>query len=54
MTKESLLEAINRLRAKRATAHGNDAEQERINQKLDLLYNKWYLMLEQEAKKEVA
>lgn len=54
MTKESLLEAINRLKVKRAEAHGNDTEQERINKKLDLLYNKWYLMLEQEAKKEVA
>lgn len=54
MTRESLLEAINRLKVKRAEAHGDYAEQERLNKKLDLLYSKWYLLNEQEARKEVA
>ena len=54
MTREALLYKIGQLKSKRADAHGNDAEQERINAMLSKLYDLWYLMNEQEAKKEVA
>ena len=47
MTIEALREAIARLITKRAEAHGNEAEQDRINAKLDKLYNLKYLALEQ-------
>ena len=47
MTLEAISHAIGRLIIKRAEAHGNDAEQARINAKLDKLYEKKYLMLEQ-------
>ena len=47
MTFEALEEAIKRLIIKRKELHGNDAEQDRINAKLDKLYNLKYIMLEQ-------
>ena len=50
MTFEALQQAIARLIIARAEAHGNEAEQARINAKLDKLYNLKYTMLEQFAK----
>ena len=50
MTFEVLQNAIARLIIARAEAHGNEAEQARINAKLDKLYNLKYTMLEQAAK----
>ena len=50
MTLESLQQAIARLIVARREAHGNQAEQARINAKLDKLYNLKYTMLEQAAK----
>ena len=50
MTLEALRQAIARLIIARAEAHGNEAEQARINAKLDKLYNLKYTMLEQAAK----
>lgn len=50
MTFEALQNAISRLIIKRREAHGNEAEQARINAKLDKLYNKKYIMIEQESK----
>lgn len=50
MTFEALKEAIRRLIIARAEAHGNEAEQARINAKLDKLYNLKHTMLEQAAK----
>lgn len=47
MTFEALQNAIARLIVARREAHGNKAEQERINAKLDKLYEKKYTMLEQ-------
>ena len=52
MTFESLQNAIARLITARADAHGNEAEQARLNAKLDKLYEKKYTMLEQSAKAE--
>lgn len=54
MTREALLYKIGQLKLKRAKAHNNPMEQERINAMLTKLYGLWYLMNEQEAKKEVA
>ena len=51
MTYEALIEAIKRLIIKRAEAHGDFAEQDRINKKLDKLYNLKYIMLQQKAGK---
>lgn len=50
MTLEALQEAIRRLIIARSEAHGNEAEQDRINAKLDKLYEFKYTMLEQAAK----
>lgn len=50
MTLEALKNAIARLIIARAEAHGNEAEQTRINAKLDKLYNLKYTMLEQASK----
>lgn len=50
MTFEALQNAIARLIIARAEAHGNEAEQARLNAKLDKLYNLKYTMLEQAAK----
>lgn len=47
MTLEALMEAIRRLIIKRREAHNNYAEQERINAKLDKLYNLKRVMLSQ-------
>lgn len=47
MTYEALQEAIKRLIIKRRQAHGNDAEQARINAKLTKLYDLKYTMLMQ-------
>lgn len=47
MTLETLEYAIGNLIKKRAKAHGNDAEQRRINEKLTRLYDLKYLMLAQ-------
>ena len=50
MTLEALKNAIAKLIIARAEANGNEAEQARINSKLDKLYNLKYTMLEQSAK----
>lgn len=50
MTLEALKNAIARLIIARAEAHGNKAEQARINTKLDKLYNLKYTLLEQASK----
>ena len=50
MTLEALKNAIANLLVARREAHGNQAEQDRINAKLDKLYNLKYTMLEQAAK----
>lgn len=47
MTFEALQQAIANLIVARREAHGNKAEQTRINTKLDKLYNLKYTMLEQ-------
>ena len=47
MTFEALQQAIASLIVARREAHGNEAEQTRINTKLDKLYNLKYTMLEQ-------
>ena len=47
MTFEALQNAIARLIVARRDAHGDEAEQARINAKLDKLYNLKYTMLEQ-------
>lgn len=52
MTFEALQQAIARLIIARAEAHGNEAEQARINTKLDKLYNLKYTLLEQESQKK--
>ena len=49
MTLEALAEEIKRFIIKRAEAHGNLAEQERIGIKLTKLYDLKYLMLQQRA-----
>ena len=50
MTLEALQNAIARLIIARREAYGNEAEQTRINKKLDKLYNLKYTMLEQTNK----
>ena len=50
MTFEALQEAIRRLIIARALLHGNEAEQARLNAKLEKLYNLKYTMLEQASK----
>ena len=45
MTIEALKQAIARLIIARAEAHGNKAEQARINAKLDKLYEIKYIVL---------
>ena len=52
MTLKALQEAIRRLIIARAEAHGNEAEQARINTKLDKLYNLKYTLLEQESQQK--
>ena len=49
MTLEALKNAIANLLVARREAHGNQAEQDRINAKLDKLYNLKYTLLEQES-----
>ena len=51
MTFEALRQAIARLIIARAEAHGNEAEQARINAKLDKLYALKYTLLEQESQR---
>ena len=51
MTLEALKNAIARLIVARREAHGNEAEQARINAKLDKLYNLKYTLLEQESQR---
>ena len=51
MTLEALKNAIAKLIVARREAHGNEAEQARINAKLDKLYEKKYIMLEQESQR---
>lgn len=51
MTIDAINEAIKRLIEKRAKAHGNDAEQKRINDKLTKLYDLKFLSQCQEAEK---
>ena len=50
MTFEALQEAIRRLIIARSEATGNEAEQARLNAKLEKLYNLKYTMLEQASK----
>ena len=50
MTFEALQEAIRRLIIARSEATGNEAEQARLNAKLEKLYDLKYTMLEQAAK----
>ena len=50
MTFEALQNAIARLIVARREAHGNEAEQARLNAKLEKLYNLKYTMLEQASK----
>ena len=52
MTLEALQNAIANLLVARREAHGNQAEQDRINAKLDKLYNLKYTLLEQESQKK--
>lgn len=52
MTLEALQNAIANLIIARREAHGNQAEQDRINAKLDKLYNLKYTLLEQESQKK--
>lgn len=47
MTYESLMHAINRLKELREKAHGNYAEQERLNAKLTKLYELRAIMIQQ-------
>ena len=51
MTLEALKNAIAKLIVARAEAHGNEAEQARINAKLDKLYALKYTLLEQESQR---
>lgn len=51
MTFETLQNAIARLIVARREAHGNEAEQTRINAKLEKLYALKYTLLEQESQK---
>ena len=52
MTLEALKNAIAKLIVARREAHGNEAEQARINAKLEKLYNLKYTLLEQESQKK--
>ena len=52
MTLESLQQAIINLIVARREAHGNEAEQARINAKLEKLYALKYTLLEQESQKK--
>ena len=52
MTIGAVNEAIKRLIIKRREAHGDDKEQNRINKKLDKLYDIKYIALAQETKKQ--
>lgn len=52
MTLEALQQAIARLIVARREAHGNEAEQTRINAKLEKLYALKYTLLEQESQKK--
>ena len=52
MTLEALQNAIANLLVARREAHGNEAEQARINAKLDTLYTLQYTLLEQESQKK--
>lgn len=51
MTLEALQNAIAKLIIARREAHGNESEQDRINTKLDKLYDLKYTMLEQMSKR---
>lgn len=51
MTIDAVNEAIKRLLIKRREAHGNQEEQQRINAKLDKLYDIKHIALVQEAEK---
>lgn len=51
MTIDAVNEAIKRLVIKRRKAHGNQEEQQRINAKLDKLYDIKHIALVQEAEK---
>lgn len=52
MTLEAIRAAIGRLILARAAAHGNKEEQNRINAKLDKLYNLKYILLSQIKKQK--
>lgn len=49
MTQQALQQAIARLIIKRREAHGNEAEQDRLNEKLTKLYDLQWVMLTQFA-----
>ena len=51
MTLEALKNAIAKLIVARREAHGNKAEQERINAKLEKLYALKYTLLEQASRR---
>ena len=51
MTLEALKNAIAKLIVARREAHGNEAEQARINAKLEKLYALKYTLLEQESQR---
>ena len=51
MTLEALKTAIANLLIARREAHGNEAEQTRINTKLEKLYALKYTLLEQESQR---
>ena len=51
MTIGAVKEAIKRLIIKRREANGDEEEQNRINKKLDKLYDIKYIAIEQETKK---
>lgn len=50
MTEEALTYAIARLIEKRRKAHGDDAEQARLNAKLTKLYDLKWIMLQQQKR----
>ena len=52
MTIGAVNEAIKRLIIKRREAHGNEEDQNRINKKLDKLYDIKFLAIQQETKKQ--
>ena len=51
MTLKALQQAIANLLVARREAHGNQAEQDRINAKLEKLYALKYTLLEQESQR---